>query len=125
MAIRDGKLYRQTHRTFALYCRERWEFTKTHANRLIQCSGTVANLDTHVCQKPNAKQAEQLAKAPADKQAEIWETVVEEQGDSVTAAKVRATVAWSTLFPDTPMASPAASRALPGCGKFSTTAFPL
>src|SRR5580765_2282492 len=34
--IRDQRLYRGTHKTFASYCAEKWDFSKTHANRLIQ-----------------------------------------------------------------------------------------
>jgi hypothetical protein len=40
--IRDQKLYRATHTTFAAYCSKRWDFSKTHANRLIQA---------HLCEK--------------------------------------------------------------------------
>ncbi len=61
---RDGKLYRQTHRTFALYCRERWEFSRQHAYRLIDASAT-AELVTHGLQTINERQARELAKAPA------------------------------------------------------------
>ena len=39
--------------------------------------------DKHACQKPNARQAEELAKAPPEKQAEIWDAVVEEHGNGL------------------------------------------
>jgi len=39
--IRDGKLYRTTHETFEAYCSERWQISKTHANRLIDQSVVV------------------------------------------------------------------------------------
>ena len=39
--IRDSKLYRETHKTFQAYCRERWDFTRTHAYRLIGAAETM------------------------------------------------------------------------------------
>jgi hypothetical protein len=33
--IRDEQLYRQTHPNFGEYCRKRWNFGKTYANRLV------------------------------------------------------------------------------------------
>jgi hypothetical protein len=34
-AIRDGRLYQATHRSFEAYCRERWGMSRTHADRQI------------------------------------------------------------------------------------------
>lgn len=34
-AIRDGRLYRETHSTFEDYCRDRWGISHRHANRRI------------------------------------------------------------------------------------------
>ena len=34
--IKEQKLYRTNYSTFANYCSKRWDFSKTHANRLIQ-----------------------------------------------------------------------------------------
>ena len=34
-AIRDGRLYTATHRSFEAYCRERWGMSRTHADRQI------------------------------------------------------------------------------------------
>lgn len=39
--IRDSRLYRETHATFEAYCRERWSFSKTQANRLISATHVV------------------------------------------------------------------------------------
>ena len=41
LEIRDNRLYRNTHRTFEEYCRERWEFSKSHASRLISAAEVV------------------------------------------------------------------------------------
>ena len=35
LTIREQRLYRKTHKTFEAYCKERWEFTKSHTYRLI------------------------------------------------------------------------------------------
>lgn len=44
--IRDKRLYRETHATFEDYCREKWEMSKTQANRLIAAARVVENLTT-------------------------------------------------------------------------------
>lgn len=45
VAIRDGRLYRETHGTFEDYCRERWEMSKTQANRLIAAAQVIHNIE--------------------------------------------------------------------------------
>lgn len=42
--IRDGRLYRETHRTFEDYVRERWDRGRSYANRLIAAAGIVQEL---------------------------------------------------------------------------------
>lgn len=42
--IRDSRLYRETHATFEDYCREKWEMSKTQANRLIAAAKVVENI---------------------------------------------------------------------------------
>ncbi len=84
MAIRDDKLYRASHKTFANYCQERWGFSYRRAAQLIEASGVNENVK-HASHFPNARQAEELAKAPTDKQAEIWDALVDEHGDEVIA----------------------------------------
>jgi len=39
--IRDQRLYREAYATFELYCREKLEYSKTHANRLIVAARVV------------------------------------------------------------------------------------
>lgn len=48
MEIRDNRLYRVDFATFAEYCRVRWGFSKSHANRHIAASGVadiIAEID--------------------------------------------------------------------------------
>src|SRR5258708_5225134 len=35
MEIRDSKLYKSTHKTFELYCRERWKISQPRAYQLM------------------------------------------------------------------------------------------
>lgn len=88
--IRDGRLYRDEYKSFAVYVKQRWGKTRDWADMTITSSQVVARLEVaeHVPQKPNARQAEALAKAPKETQAEVWADVVEEHGEKVTAAKV-------------------------------------
>lgn len=44
--IRDDKLYRQTHETFADYCRDRWDLGRARAYQLIDHARTVAVIET-------------------------------------------------------------------------------
>lgn len=42
-AIRDAKLYRETHATFEGYCQERWGLSRPRAYQLIEATGVQAN----------------------------------------------------------------------------------
>ena len=43
MEIRDRRLYKEVkgYKTFEEYCRVEWDFSKTHANRLIESTKTI------------------------------------------------------------------------------------
>ncbi len=98
-AIRDRKLYRETHSTFEDYCQERWQFTRAHAYQLIAASGVVGNLSTTVDILPATEsQARPLAKLDPQEQREAWAEVVEtapknDSGEPViTARQVEAVI---------------------------------
>jgi hypothetical protein len=61
--IRDGRLYRGSHRTWEDYCLERWEFTDRRARQLI----TAAKIGTTV---PVANERQARALAPLKKDPE-------------------------------------------------------
>ena len=42
--IRDLKLYRATHSTFAAYCKEKWSMSRIHAHRTIEAAQVVGVL---------------------------------------------------------------------------------
>jgi phage N-6-adenine-methyltransferase len=76
LKIRDGKLYRQTHKTFEDYCRGRWEFSKTHANRLIQSAEVLDNLAPIGVKPQTESQARELAAVGVhdiDAQRAVWQ----------------------------------------------------
>lgn len=77
LAIRDGKLYRSSHRRFEDYCQERWKMTRMRASQLIEAAETARNVN-HGLQKPTSeRQLRPLAKLPKEDRAEVWEKVVE------------------------------------------------
>ena len=93
--IRDSKLYRQTHKTFELYCREKWDWTKTTANRFIQASETVNNLTPIGVIPTSESQIRPLAKLDKDEQYEAWckaNEIADKQDKPVTGAIVQQAV---------------------------------
>ncbi len=71
MEIRDSRLYReQGYGKFEDYCRERWGWSKTHANRQIQAAEVVGNLTPIGVIPANEAQARELAAAPPEVQRE-------------------------------------------------------
>jgi hypothetical protein len=91
--IRDEKLYLGDHKTFEAYCKERWGYAKTHAYRLIDASAVVDRMVdktsptgdklSTVC---TVNHAIELAKAPEDEQADVWEEVVTTTAKPTAAA---------------------------------------
>jgi hypothetical protein len=89
--IRDQRLYRETHKSFEDYCRERWGFNDRRASQLIVAS----EVSTIVGTSPpeNEAQARELAPLRADPETlrEAWDEVVE-RNPGPTAADVRQVV---------------------------------
>jgi hypothetical protein len=79
LRIRDERLYRASHKTFEEYCRERWNWSRRHANRQIEAAGVVQNLGPR---GPNVneiteKQARQLAPLLPYEQREVARRAME------------------------------------------------
>lgn len=100
-AIRDGRLYRETHQTFEAYCIERWNLSKSRAYQFLRGAEVVERLAecTTVDVMPdNEAQVRPLASLPEAQQAEAWQEAVESapvDGDGepqVTAKHVEAAV---------------------------------
>lgn len=94
-AIRDGRLYRETHDTFEDYCHKRWMLSRSYVNRVIAAAGVVNAIDAqgHQATLPESeRQARPLASLPQEERAEAWNEAVEESVGQPTAAKVQEVV---------------------------------
>lgn len=89
--IRDSRLYRDQHKSFDDYCRQRWGWSRISAHRHIEAAEVVAVLP--VGNKPaNERQARELAplREQPEQMAEAWQ---EASADGEpTAAKVKEAV---------------------------------
>lgn len=118
LAIRDGRLYRESSPDFESYCQVRWGFTRRRAGQLIEAAAVVREIEaeakppsepkntekgTVVPISPPAlptteRQARELAKVEPKKRAEVWKRAVEtapkdkEGKPKITAVRVRAVV---------------------------------
>ncbi len=99
LTIRERRLYRDTHATFEAYCRERWDFSRPRAYRLIDAARVTGLLSTTVdtplpASESQARELAPLKDAP-EAVAAVWREVTEhaaETGAKITAATVRAAV---------------------------------
>ena len=97
MVIRDARLYRDGHKTFEGYCKERWGMSKPYATQVIGAAKVLENLKTvAIATMPQTEsQARPLAKLPAADQPEAWARAVEhaeDEGRNVTANDVERAV---------------------------------
>ena len=79
-AIRDGRLYRESHQTFEAYCVERWNLSKSRAYQFLRGAEVVERLAecTTVDVMPdNEAQVRPLASLTEEQQAEAWKEAVE------------------------------------------------
>lgn len=99
LAIRDGRLYRESHSTFEDYCRERWGWERAHAYRLMTGAETAARLSPigDIPQPTAETQVRPLTRLPAEDQPDAWREAVEESGGNVpTQATVERIVRMRT-----------------------------
>ncbi len=88
-AIKEGKLYRATHKTFSEYCEARWGFGRNYANKLISSAAVVTEMGTNVPIPESEGVAREVARVPAEKRGEVWEKAVSQSGGKPTARDVR------------------------------------
>jgi len=116
--IRDKRLYRDAYETFEEYCRTRWEFSKTHANRLIEAAAVAAVLTPIGVKIKSESQLRPLVCLAPQKIPAAWRKAEELAGDGkVTAKLVRLAVAEFKTplmrdFKSTPTPKPASTRKL-------------
>lgn len=93
MAIRDERLYRESHKTFEAFCDDVLELSSRRVNQLIGASEVVAEMGTIVPKPKNEAQARELAKLPKEDRAEAMADAKQAAGDKpVTAKHVKAAV---------------------------------
>lgn len=96
LEIRDERHYRETHDTFEFYCRERWNFSRPQAYRLIEAATVTAELSPmgDIPSPASERVARELAPLRAEPETlrEAWTETVERHGPSPTAAQVREVV---------------------------------
>lgn len=78
--IRDKRLYRAEFSSFEEYCRRKWNFSKSSANRFIAAHSVVGNVqDIDVEIRPTAEsQIRPLSLLKPSEQRRVWKRVIEE-----------------------------------------------
>jgi len=106
--IRESRLYRQEHTTFEAYCKDKWGWSKSHSNRLIDAVNIVEVL-TPIGAKPlTESQARELGKIKdPEERNQVWAEVVDtHEPEKITAKVIRETskvhgfITASTQQPD-------------------------
>lgn len=93
LEILDARLYKETHSTFEDYCRDRWDFGRTYASRLIKASLVTEELlpiGNIPATETQARELVPLLETPETMRA-VWTEVVD-SGQQITAPLVKATV---------------------------------
>jgi hypothetical protein len=88
VTIRDQRLYRDRFGTFEDYCRGQWEFSKTHANRLIEAAAVAAILTPIGVKVKNESQLRPLVGLSPQKIPVAWKRAQEMAGGGQITAKV-------------------------------------
>jgi len=78
--IREHKLYKEQYTRFEDYCKERWGFSKTHANRLIGAKVLQDEMTPTGAKITSERQARELAKVPKEKREETIQSTIERDG---------------------------------------------
>ena len=90
--VRDGKLYRETYKTFEDYCRNKWGMVASRARQLMAAAEIVTGIEsvTNVTLLPATEsQTRPLARLEPDAQIAAWQEAVETAPNGkVTAAHV-------------------------------------
>jgi hypothetical protein len=99
--VKGSRLYRETHGTFADYCRDRWGMGKSRAYQLIDASAIVGEMSTTVDKPESEWPVRPLKKLPPEERAGAWEEAVEVAGGQPTQAQVEQVVESRLPPPET------------------------
>ena len=85
--IRDARLYRESHATFADYLRERWDMGRSQGYRLIDAAAVVdvvsPNGDTAPPSEAVARELAPLLREDEAKVIKVWRELADEYGDDM------------------------------------------
>jgi hypothetical protein len=90
--LRDRKLYRNSHKTFDEYCKDRFSYNRSRSYQLIDAASVVDNLEE--CPQivdilPTAEgQVRPLTKLEAEEQVRCWQEAVEAAGGKVPSGRI-------------------------------------
>jgi len=90
--IRDHRLYRGEYKTFEAYCRQKWQYGRAYAYRLISAAEVVANLSTIGDKRmpENESQVRPLIGLTPEQIRKAWaEALTDSKGERVTARLVK------------------------------------
>lgn len=93
MELRDRRLYRNTHRTFEEYCRDRFGYSRRQPYLLMDAAVVFENL-VEKCDPldhilpTNERQVRPLVKLEPQQQQEVWQQAVEQVGGKVPSGRV-------------------------------------
>ncbi|MEU6721592.1 hypothetical protein ABZ897_60000 [Nonomuraea sp. NPDC046802] len=94
--IRDARLYRADYPTFEEYCEQRWDMSRSYANRLIRAWPLTERLVPIGTKDPSEGQVRELLPLAAhhgeDAAVTVYQTVIETDGVQVTAAVLKGAV---------------------------------
>lgn len=86
--IRDGRLYKATHKTFEDYCQTKWGLSRPRAYQMIEAAETVAVLPPKMSTIVDTEsKARELAKAPVARRPDVMEKAKEMAGKKPVTAK--------------------------------------
>jgi hypothetical protein len=94
--IRESRLYREKYPTFEAYCKDRWNWSRDYAYKLIR-SVAAADVDNCLHRVANEGQARALAAAPAADRAAVLEQAASPDG-KVTAKRIREAIESRTVM---------------------------
>ncbi len=89
--IQKDQLYRADYRTFESYCKERWQYAKSHAYRLIGAAEVIEHLSPigdKTTLPLNESQVRPLIGLPKELQVQAWKNALEKGGDKAITAKL-------------------------------------
>jgi len=88
--LRDKRLYRDRHKTFEEYCKDRFGYKRAYCYQLIEAAGVFENLSANCRQNLPTKegQVRPLTALQPNEQTKVWQEAVEQAGGKVPSARL-------------------------------------